>query len=174
MTDENDAYAEATAEVERRVAAGRADGTYPPELDEQLASEFARAGKDPLWFASFAALPTAIDRVRSLRFGRSVVDHSSSLPGGSAVHRAVGAVVTRQVGALAQHMATLATEVAAALDAMTRALEETRDVVRGDLLGDIDAVHHRLIEVEHRLARLESADRSADASAAAAPSDTTA
>lgn len=152
----------AIAEVERRVAAGRADGRYPVELDEQLASEFSRLAKDPLWFRTFDALPGAISRVRNASFGRSLIAYSSSIPGGTQLHRVVGKVVSRQVVAISQQMSTFAGEVARSLDEVVAALEETRTVIKGDVLGDIDAVHARLTRVEHRLAQLEAERATAD------------
>jgi len=156
MTDEASEFDATMAEVQRRVAEGRASGRYPAELDEQLASEFSRMSKDPLWFGSYDALPGAIARVRGASFGRAFIQYTSSIPGGNALHQAVGRVVSRQVLGLSQQMATFANEVAASLEAFVAALDETRTVIRGDVLGDIDAVNHRLVRVEQRLARFEA------------------
>lgn len=157
MTDEPSRYDAAVAEVERRVAEGRASGKYPEELDEQLASEFSRMAKDPLWFRSFAALPEAVDRVRRAGAARAAVVYSSGLPGGAALHRLVEKAVSRQVSAIAQQLSSVATTVASSLDEIVAALEETRTVIQADVLSDLDAVHHRLVAVEHRLARMERA-----------------
>lgn len=156
MDDEAGEFEAATAEVRKRVAAGRADGTYPPELDDQLASEFARMARDPLWFGAVEALPAVVERVRGARFGQALVEYTSGVPGGSQMHRVVGKVVSRQVAGLAQQMSAFALNVSASLDAVVAALEETRTVLQGDVLSDLDAVHHRLVAVEHRLARLET------------------
>lgn len=146
----------AVAEVQRRVAAGRVDGRYPIDLDRQLESEFSRLAKDPLWFRAFDALPGAVSRVRNAAFGHAPIEYSSTVPGGSALHRIVGKLVSRQVIALSQQMSTFASEVTRSLEDVVAALEETRTVVKGDVLGDIDAVHHRITAVETRLARLEA------------------
>jgi hypothetical protein len=119
-------------------------------------------GKDPLWFNTFDALPAVVSRVRQAAFGRTLIEYTSSMPGGTTLHRLVGKAVSRQVVALSQQMATFAADVAASLDAVVAALEETRTVVQGDVLGDVDAVHHRLVSVEHRLARLEAASGAVD------------
>ena len=170
MTNTSDDFDAAIAEVQRRVEAGRASGQYPPELDEQLASEFSRLSKDPLWFASYDRLPGAVARVRGASFGRALIQYTSSIPGGNALHQAVGRVVSRQVLGLSQQMATFAAEVAASLDAFVEALDETRSVIRADLLGDIDAVNHRLVRVEQRLARLEADAESAESASAGSAS----
>jgi len=163
MTEATSEFDAAMAEVQRRVEDGRRNGTYPEELDEQMASEFSRMAKDPLWFGSFDALPAAVERVRSAGFGRAVIATTSSIPGGSALHRIIGKVVSRQMLGVAQQMSAFAADVTSSLEALVAALEETRTVIRGDVLGDIDAVHHRLVGVERRLARLEAAASADDA-----------
>ncbi|MEZ5320843.1 MAG: hypothetical protein R2698_01945 [Microthrixaceae bacterium] len=126
IPDGREAYEAATAEVARRVEEGRRSGKYPPELDAQLESEFARMPRDPLWFRAFDRIPPAVAAVRAVRFGQRFIESTSSLPGGAVLHQTVGRLVTRQVGGLAEQMSRFATEVAAALDAMAAALDETR------------------------------------------------
>jgi hypothetical protein len=156
MSDEQSEFLTAMAEVDRRVAAGRADGRYSPDLDDQLASEFTRLGKDPLWFAAIDAVDAVVARLGLIRFGQSLIDRSSSMPGGSAIHAAVAKIVSRQTHGLAEQAQVLATQTYEALTSVQAALDEIRVVIRGDVFGDIDAVHHRLIAVERRLAALEA------------------
>lgn len=156
MSVNNEEFDAAVAEVERRVAQGRQDGRYPEELDAQLASEFSRQAKDPLWFQAVDRLPEAAARLRGLVFGRTAIEHTSSMPGGAALHKAVSLIVSRQVLALSQQLNTLSREVASALDDTAEALGEMRSALRGDVFGDIDAVHHRLVVAEQRLARAEA------------------
>lgn len=155
MTSEKAEFDEAMAEVRRRVDEGRRSGKYPEELDEQLASEFARLAKDPLAFGRLDALRSTVEKLRRASFGRALIEYSSSVPGGSALHQLVGKLVSRQVLSITQQTAAFAAEVSRSLDAVVAALEEIQTVVTGDVLGDIDAVHHRLVRVERRLARLE-------------------
>lgn len=155
-------WSDAMAEIRRRVDAGRADGRYPEDLDEQLASQFARAAKDPLTFPALAALTRRVEGLRALTFGRNRIGLASTLPGGSKLHRIVGVMISRSISGVLQQVAELSRGTADALDSVVAALEEQRTVITNDLFGDIDAVHARLVTVEHRLARLEAAADSAN------------
>lgn len=157
MTNEAGQFEAAMAEVQRRVEAGRKSGKYSDEIDDQLASEFARMARDPLWFSSFERLPATVGEVRGAKFGQALVEYTSGVPGGSQLHRAVGKAVSRQVSGIAQQMSAFALTVSKALDAVVDALDETKSVIQADVLSDIDAVHHRLVSLEHKVARLESA-----------------
>lgn len=157
MANETGRFEAAMAEVQRRVEAGRQSGKYSEEIDEQLASEFSRMARDPLWFSSFERLPEAVADVREARFGQALVEYTSGVPGGSQLHKAVGRAVSRQVSGLAQQMSAFALTVSKSLDAVVDALDETKSVIQADLLSDIDAVHHRLVSLEHKVARLEAA-----------------
>ena len=164
MTGETGEFENAMTEVRRRVEEGRRSGKYPAELDDQLSSEFSRMARDPLRFGDIEAARSAVGRIRSAAFGRSLIQYSSSVPGGTALHQLVGKLVSRQILAVTQQVTAFATDVSRALVAVVAALEEIEAVIRGDVLGDIDAVHHRLVAVEHRLARLESTGDESDAS----------
>src|SRR4051794_39655672 len=96
MTD-RDMFEDALAEVRARVEQGRAEGLYPEELDEQLASQYARAGKDPLLFEQLDRARDAVARTVGARFGRDQIALDSALPGGPEIHRVVGKAVSRQV-----------------------------------------------------------------------------
>lgn len=162
MANETGRFEAAMAEVQRRVEEGRRSGMYSDELDEQLASEFSRMSRDPLWFSSFERLPATVADVRDARFGQELVEYSSGVPGGSQLHRAVGRAVSRQVSGIAQQMSAFAKTVSTSLDALVEALDETRSVIQADVLSDIDAVHHRLVSLEHKVARLEAAATDTD------------
>jgi hypothetical protein len=138
----NDAtpWSEAVAEVRRRVDEGRANGLYPEELDAQLASQFARAAKDPLYFEGLDRFGQDVEKISGVRFSASQIPTSSDVAGG----------VLQQVDAYA-------TGVGVTFRSLVTGLEELRSVVTNDVFGDIDAVHHRLVALEHRLARLEAA-----------------
>jgi hypothetical protein len=155
MTD-RDVFEDALAQVRERVERGRAEGLYPEELDEQLASQFARARKDPLLFEQLARARQAVARTVDARFGRDQIALDSGLPGGTEVHRLVGKAISRQVLGVLQQMTRFAQSTGESLTAILDALDEMKTVVTNDLFGDIDAVHHRLVSVEARLARLEA------------------
>ena len=148
MDEQADTLDRATAEIRRRVEAGRADGTYPAELDERLLAEFAHLGKDPLWFGSFERLRPVVARLRQSTSTGLAKDNRSAVPGGAVAHRVVAKLVSRQVAALV-------VRVTEALDVVVEALDETRSVIQGDVLADLDSVHHRLVDLEHRVARAE-------------------
>jgi hypothetical protein len=156
MTD-RDVFEDALAQVRERVERGRAEGLYPEELDEQLASQYARARKDPLLFEQLDRARALVARAAGLRFGRDQIALDSGMPGGTEVHRLIGKAVSRQVLGVLQQVSRFADLTGESLTAMLGALDEMRSVVTNDLFGDIDAVHHRLVSVEARLARLEAA-----------------
>ena len=144
------------AEIRHRVEAGRANGRYPEDLDDQLASQFARAAKDPLTFTALSALTRRVEDLRALRFGRNRIGLTSTMPGGAQLHRIIGIAVSRSISGVLQQVAELSRGTADALDGVVAALEEQRAIITNDLFGDIDAVHARLVAAEHRLARLEA------------------
>ena len=149
-----DRWEEATAEVRRRLEEGRRNGLYPDELDVELASQFARAGKDPLAFETFDRLRSAIAAVRDVDLSATPAPSTSDLPGGQVLHRTIARLMARQVQALLRQVSTLTAALADGFDATTASLDELRTVVTTDVFGDIDAIHHRLVAVEHRLERL--------------------
>ncbi len=153
----DDRWAAAVAEVRRRVEQGRRDGTYPEDLDLELASQFARAGKDPLTFSGIAVL-----RERAAELAGTPIDihidPTSSIPGGSGIHLVVSKIVSRQAMAIARQLSRIARGTASALDAAATSLDEIRAVLSNDVLGDLDALHHRLVALEHKVARLELED----------------
>jgi hypothetical protein len=169
--DDVDVWADAVAEVRRKVEEGRASGLYPEELDAQLASQFARSAKDPLRFERLAAVRDQVDRLAAVRFGRDRIGLSSSVAGGSQLHRVVGKAVSRQVAGILQQVGGYAKDVSSTMQALVAALDEQRTVITNDLFGDIDAVHHRLVALEHRLARLEAEARASRDGAGDPPSD---
>lgn len=150
MTDRG-VYDDAVAEVRRRVERGRSTGLYPADLDAQLESQFMRAGKDPLLFERLDAARAAVDALRSRSFTRAAIPVSSELPGGTALHRLLSKVVGRQVDGVLSQVDEHARQVDAALGATIDAIDELRTVIQNDLFGDIDAVHHRLVSLEHEL-----------------------
>ncbi len=148
-------------EVSRRVAEGRRRGIYSDSLDEELASGFARMGRDPLWFDSFGQMEAALREIRSTRFALDPPS-SSNFPAGAQLHRVVGRVIGQQVTGVMNQVRMLAGLSVGALNALERSLTELRLVISEDVLGDLDDLHHRLVAIERRLNLLESADRGVD------------
>lgn len=156
MSDRTD-YEDAVARVQQRVAEGRASGLYPETLEAQLANQFQRASVDPLTFPGLEALRQRVAALKATTFSRARIEVTSSLPGGSQIHRLVGKVVARQVEGVLTQLIDFSRAVTNSLDGVIDSLDELRAVVTTEVFGDIDAVHHRLVEVEQRLARLEAA-----------------
>lgn len=147
------------AEVQRRLDAGRADGTYPEALDDQLASGFARVAKDPLWFASFDELGRTVDRLRSLELALPPVNSSSSTPGVNQLHKVISRVVDSRLAAVSAQLRELAEATGATAGSTRSAFDEVRAVLNNDVFGDIDDLHYRLVEIEQRLNRIEAGAR---------------
>lgn len=147
---------DAAALVAAKLAEGRATGRYSDELDERLATQFQRAGVDPLGFPAFAALTERVGQLRRTGFGRPEVPRSSSIPGGSAAHGVVARIVGRQIDGVLRRLSSYANSVSQTFEAVTESIDELRSLLTTEVFGDIDAVHQRLVGVEHRLARLEA------------------
>ena len=65
-------------------------------------------------------------------------------------------LVARQIDGVLRQVSAYATQVSATFDAVTESIDELRSILTTEVFGDIDAVHARLVSVEHRLARLEA------------------
>ena len=159
MTDDPDG-AELGDLVRQRVEQGKAAGWYSDDLDEQLAQQFQRAAVDPLKFPVLEALPGLVDSLRIPTLADLRVHSESMIPAGAQVHNVVSRLVGRQIGAVLTSVSQFGQDVQGSLRGVIDSLEELRSIVTTEVFGDLDSVHHRLVAVEQRLARLES-ERSA-------------
>ena len=142
---------EALAEdVAAAAAARRARGDYPPGLEAELDEHYRIvSGRDGA---------SAVDAVTAVGafVGRpplgvpTEIDTSSSFPGGSRVHRLVGATVIRHQAALVAELNNVVAHLNTALSALAAALEPQAKL-EAEIAGRLDAIEARLIELQRKL-----------------------
>ena len=163
MSEDSAAFDDILARLRQRIERRRADGTYPDDLEEQLAAHYERIvnarsslGRDPA-----SRLEERIDDVhRAGHFEPRQPPVESRWRAGRAAHRALTPFVVRHADELRRQMGEYATTV-------TRALREIRefelhvDVALRRLLElvaqnehDVATVHFTELEVERRVAEL--------------------
>ena len=148
-----------------RISARRLDGTYPAGVETELAARAQQAESELL--ADLHTAMDAADRLARLQIGRDHISYESALPGGSNVHRAVGAVASRQtIGVLSQ-----LSEVRNAVDASLRSLltlvrrltemqlaaDTSASAAAGSVASGVDAA--AIEDLQLRVEALELADR---------------
>jgi hypothetical protein len=153
--------------LRERVDARRVGGVYPPGLEEDLDRHFRMlAGERPA-SPSFTMdeLEEALRDLQHFAYGREHISLDSNLPGGRALHRAVGKTVARQIqGVLDQaqdqsrrvaHTITLLTEVTNTLaDAFDRRVLQQIDDLQVRLTEQQRALHAAIARVEDAVARV--------------------
>jgi hypothetical protein len=156
------------ADLQRRVAARRAAGDYPPGLEEQLEAEFkiimGAVHRDEIGTSDLQRRVWAV--ASSTHAVRSNAESSSRVPGGSVVHSATSKLVQRHTGLLADSVRVLGHEIAAALQEVVRLFEVQRhaderqlnEVIASliDRLAVVDHLADAVVDLERRLDLLES------------------
>jgi hypothetical protein len=156
--------------LQRRVAARRASGDYPPGLEEQLEAEYAviMAGmhRGELTTEELGRRVAAVEHTAAAV--RALDDTGSRVPGGSVVHTAASRVVARHTNQLADSLRQLGIDVARALHEIHHLIDEQRhaderqlsEVISSvlDRLAVVDHLADAVLQIERRLDLLESRD----------------
>lgn len=143
------------ARLRAKVAERRRSGVYPDDLEEKLDEHFRR-------IVAHRADPDRTVRVRiaaldqAARFDAGLIHGQSQMPGGQALHKAVGKVVARQTQGILDQMQRYADGVHGVLVAVAGALDDPVHA-HGDLIGQLDAVLERLAAAERRAVVAEAA-----------------
>lgn len=133
-----------------RVEQRRRDGYYPPGLEKDLDGHFQRI------VAHRAEPPVDTGRLRDLlhdldgrlAFSAAKISAESESAVGSAVHRSVGKLVSRQTEGVLQQVRQFGDGVRVLLREIVDALDEPAAHVHADLLGVVDGVLERLAAYE--------------------------
>lgn len=138
-----------TADVVAAAAIRRARGDYPPGLEAELDEHYRLVSGRSSGSATDAL--SAIDAFtnRPPLVVPTDIDTSSSMPGGTRVHRVVGGTVTRHQAALITEL----NEMLAALNATLRAIAATLDPwarIEAEIAGRLDAIEGRLADLQRR------------------------
>lgn len=156
-----------------RVVERTEQGMYPPELDAELDDHFLRISAHrpaPYDDAELRRLLGALDQ--AMGFSPANIRYESGMPGGPALHRAVGKAVSRQTAGILEQMHRFAEALRAVLVELTTVVEHPNAHVHVELLGQVDSVMERmarldrvpqdnslgLADIRERLERLEAAE----------------
>lgn len=160
-------------QLKERVERRRRDGTYPPDLEAEMDAHFRRIVAHRPAPYDYEALRGRLGELdQAMGFSPARIAYESGLPGGPALHRAVGKAVSRQTAGILEQMHRFAEAVRAVLQEMVVVHEHPNAHVHAELLGQVDALMERfadldrspqdpltgLAEVRERLARLEAAE----------------
>jgi SAM-dependent methyltransferase len=146
---------ELLATLRARVEKRRHDGVYPPGLEDELDRHFAHLAGDlrPL-NTSFLIdeLDAARNELEHFAFTRAAISTDSQLPGGTAMHRAIGKTVSRQIQGVLQQAQEYAGKVALTIGLMAEVTNAISDAYDVSVVQQLDDLQLRLAE-EHRALR---------------------
>jgi SAM-dependent methyltransferase len=131
-----------------RVEERRRDGAYPPGLEADLEAHFHRivtskAGRDRSRFRSRIDRLTAFSSFRTER-----IPTTSSLPGGSILHRMVARITRRQTEGTLDQLQQFADALLDVLDVLVDPATLDRGLEAADIASRLDAVADRLAAYE--------------------------
>lgn len=139
-------------EVRAAAAAARADGVYPDGLEESLQSDFARQLRRPDPRDRIVHLRNELDRLNSsAHFARSMAPTSSSVPGGSAAHKAVAKVVGRQINGLSDQMQSFSRDLLPVIGHLVDGLQDPRSHLHDDIVHELDSLQDRVAALQSTL-----------------------
>jgi 2-polyprenyl-3-methyl-5-hydroxy-6-metoxy-1,4-benzoquinol methylase len=159
--------------LRERVERRRREGAYPPALEAEMDAHFQRIAAHRPSPYDYEALRHRLGELdHAMGFSPARIAYESGLPGGTALHRAVGKAVSRQTGGILEQMHRFAEAVREVLREMAVVLEHPNAHVHAELLGQVDALMERfadldrtpqdtvagLADVRSRLERLEAAE----------------
>lgn len=135
-------------ELRVRVAERRSSGYYPEGLEYDLESHFRRVAAHRV-HSDIEGLRAAL-HVLDVRGGFSPerISIETSVPGGTAMHRAVSKVVSRQTQGILEQIQEFGDAVREALAKVADLLDDPNGHVHADLVGQLDAVFERLASYE--------------------------
>lgn len=141
-----------------RVDQRRSSGSYPPGLEATLDTHFTRltGARPPTTTYTVESLTEAVADLQDAGFGRENIVTDSNLPGGSALHRAIGKGVGRQIEGVLDQTRDYASRVNRAVTLMAEATRLLSDAYDSQVLQQLDDLQVRLAEA-HRSLRDQAA-----------------
>lgn len=146
-------------EILAEAQAARDSGVYPPGLEEQLQSDFARQLARPDPRDRVVHLRNLLDRLVQQPLHRSAVPTESGIPGGSVVHRAVGKAVGRQVDGIYGQLNGFVDQLVDVLGFVVEGLEDPKSHVHSEILYELDALQDRVAGLQVEIDNLGSTYR---------------
>lgn len=135
-------------EVLAAAQAARDNGVYPPGLEEQLQSDFARQLARPDPRDRVAHLRKLLDKLLNVQLGREGVATSSSIPGGAAAHKAISKAVGRQVDGVYAQLNDYTASLSELLASVVEGLEDPKSHVHSETLYELDALQDRVADLQ--------------------------
>jgi O-antigen chain-terminating methyltransferase len=159
VTEGSAALDDVLERLQQRIEQRRADGTYPVDLEEQLATHYEHivAARSSLRLEATGRLEERLEDVRkAAHFEPRPAPMDSRVPGGRVAHRALNPFVARHADDLRRQIGEYATKVTRALDEIRDFELEVSESLRRihDLVRDSSGLFATLHEVENRVAGL--------------------
>lgn len=146
---------ELVARLRKRVEDRRRSGAYLPELEQQMTAHFRRILNQRPDARPLPDVEAAVNAVReALPLQAARISMDSGIPGGQALHKAIGKVVSRQTHGTLQQVQGFAQHVQAALEALALAVVELSRTVQSDIGGSLDALYEQQAAQDRTMARL--------------------
>jgi hypothetical protein len=152
-----DEIAGVLARAKARVAERRANGSYPPGLEEQLDRHYRQITEGFGGDSSYTReLRAALDRVNvALQFSRSRIDTSGGGRLGTIVHKIIGRLTIRQTLGIMAQTREFADAARDALFQVLLVLEGRSDHAHPDADRRLATALDRISQLEQRVAELE-------------------
>lgn len=128
--------------------AARASGVYPPGLEEQLQSDFARQLHRPDPRDRVVHLRNLLDRLSDQHLARSAVPTESALPGGAVAHKVVSKAVGRQVDGIYAQLNEFSEQLIDVLRFVVEGLEDPKSHVHSEILYELDSLQDRVASLQ--------------------------
>lgn len=132
-----------------RVAQRRAEGVYPEGLERDLDAHFTRLSAHLPKRYDPTVLQAKLLMLNSQPgFTPDRITSESGLPGGSAFHGLVAKLVSRQVGGILEQLQEFADATRSVVNEIATAIQHPHGHGHSELLGQIEALHDRLVAYE--------------------------
>jgi SAM-dependent methyltransferase len=139
---------EVVKEVLAAAHAARESGVYPPGLEEQLQSDFARQLHRPDPRDRVVRLRSMVEELSEHHLGRAPVPTSSSVPGGAVAHKVVSKAVGRQIDGVYTQLNDYAMQLVGVIRTVVDGLEDPKSHVHSEILYELDALQDRVAELQ--------------------------
>lgn len=136
------------AQLKERVEERRRAGDYPAGLEDSLDLHFQRIALHRAPSYDFEALRGRLSELERTAFSPERISYDTELPGGTALHRLVARLVSRQTSGILEQMQAFADALRGVLNEIIDILEDPKAHLHPDLTGQLDVVLERLAAYE--------------------------
>ena len=135
--------------LQQRVERRRREGAYPAELEADLDAHFRRIAAHRPAPYDYSGLRSRLGNLdEAMGFTPAAIAYDSGVPGGTALHRAIGKAVSRQTAGILEQLHTFAVAVRNVLQEVAVVLEHPNAHVHTELLGQVDLLMERFADLE--------------------------